>query len=201
LRWSFITSSYFRTFLRISKLRASTFCCAFSSALLIQGWMIASPSLSPSRCSIPSIRSEPKMRIRSSSQRQEEFGGARIALAAGAAAQLIVDAPAFVALGADDEQPAGLPPPSCVGGDLVANGLDRPRARAKRDRSMPLPAPAQPHVQIAAQLDVGAAAGHVGGDGHRARLPGLGDDEGFLLVIAGVQHRVRNSCFFFSSSD
>jgi hypothetical protein len=34
-------------------------------------------------------------------QRQEEFGGAGIALAARTAAQLIVDAPAFMALGAD----------------------------------------------------------------------------------------------------
>ena len=67
LRWSFMTLSNFSRFLRMSKLRASTFCCAFSSALLIQGWTIASPSLRPSFCSMESMRSEPKMRIRSSS--------------------------------------------------------------------------------------------------------------------------------------
>ena len=67
LRWSFITLSNLSRFLRMSKLRASTFCCAFSSALLIQGWTIASPSLRPRFCSIVSMRSEPKMRIRSSS--------------------------------------------------------------------------------------------------------------------------------------
>ena len=67
LRWSFITLSNFRMFLRMSKLRASTFCCAFSSALLIQGWTIASFSFRPSFCSMPSSLSEPKMRIRSSS--------------------------------------------------------------------------------------------------------------------------------------
>ena len=44
------------------------------------------------------------------------------------------------------------------------------------------------HVGVAAELDVGAAAGHVGGDGDRARHAGLGDDEGLLLVEAGVQH-------------
>ena len=44
------------------------------------------------------------------------------------------------------------------------------------------------HVGVAAELDVGAAAGHVGGDGDRARHAGLGDDIGFLLVIAGVEH-------------
>jgi hypothetical protein len=42
LRWSFMTLSYLRMFLRVSKLRASTFCCAFSTARLIQGWTIAS---------------------------------------------------------------------------------------------------------------------------------------------------------------
>ena len=40
-------------------------------------------------------------------QRQEELGAARVALTAGAAAQLVVDAPAFVALGAEHIQPAG----------------------------------------------------------------------------------------------
>ncbi len=46
------------------------------------------------------------MRIRSSLQRQEEFRAARIALAAGAAAQLIVDAAALMPLGADDVEAA-----------------------------------------------------------------------------------------------
>ena len=57
----------------MSKLRASTFFCAFSSALLIQGWMIASSSLRPSFCSMPSMRSEPKMRIRSSCSDRKNF--------------------------------------------------------------------------------------------------------------------------------
>ena len=66
LRWSFMTLSYLRMFLRMSKLRASTFACARSIALLIQGWTMASSSFSPSFDSMPSMRSEPKMRIRSS---------------------------------------------------------------------------------------------------------------------------------------
>src|SRR3546814_2476721 len=41
-------------------------------------------------------------------QREEELGGARVALAAGAAAKLLVDAPTLVALRADDEEAAGL---------------------------------------------------------------------------------------------
>src|SRR5262245_10292390 len=67
LRWSFITLSNLSRFLRMSKLRASTFCCAFSSALLIQECTIASFSLRPSRCSMVSSLSVPKMRMRSSS--------------------------------------------------------------------------------------------------------------------------------------
>ena len=43
------------------------------------------------------------------------------------------------------------------------------------------------HVGIAAELNVGAAAGHVGGDGDGAGHAGLGDDIGLLLVIAGVE--------------
>ena len=73
LRWSFITLSYLSMFLRMSKLRASTFCCAFSSALLIHGWMIASSSLRPSFCSMPSSLFDPKMRIRSSSSDRKNF--------------------------------------------------------------------------------------------------------------------------------
>ena len=53
----------------------------------------------------------------------------------------------------------------------------------------------QPHFQIAAQLDVGAAARHVGGDRYRARRARLGNDLRFLLVITCVQHGVRNALF------
>ena len=47
------------------------------------------------------------MRIRSSSSDRKNFGAPGVALAAGAAAQLVVDAPALVPLGAEHEQPAG----------------------------------------------------------------------------------------------
>ena len=45
-----------------------------------------------------------------------------------------------------------------------------------------------PHLDIAAELDVGAAAGHVGGDGDRPRNARFGDDEGLLLMEAGVEN-------------
>ena len=44
-----------------------------------------------------------------------------------------------------------------------------------------------------AQDDVGAAAGHVGGNGDMAELPGLGHDLRFLFVVLGVQHLVLDA--------
>ena len=75
-------------------------------------------------------------------------------------------------------------------------GADRGGAALALGRVVRSPASscAQAHVEIAAELDVGAAAGHVGGDRHRAGPAGLGDDVGFLLVIARVQHLVRDRC-------
>ena len=43
------------------------------------------------------------------------------------------------------------------------------------------------------ELDVGAAAGHVGRDRDRARLPGARDDLRFALVVLRVQHVVRDA--------
>ena len=44
-----------------------------------------------------------------------------------------------------------------------------------------------------AELNVGAAAGHVGGDGDGAALAGAGDDFGFLLVIFRVEDGVDDA--------
>ena len=120
-------------------------------------------------------------------QRQEELGMARIALAAGAAAQLVVDAPALVPLGAEHEEAAGVERLFLEPRDLLADfiGLWAFLARARVLDFGDLLADA--HVGIAAELNVGAAAGHVGGDGDGAGHAGLGDDEGLLLVVAGVE--------------
>jgi hypothetical protein len=175
LRWSFITSSYFSRFLRMSKLRASTFCCAFSSALLIQGWTIASSSLRPSlvQHAVHAVGAEDAHQV--VLQRQEELRAARVALAAGAAAQLVVDAPALVALGAEHEEAAGLQRLFLQARDFLADLLD-PWRRAPAPSSMS-PSSWRCACRVAAELDVGAAAGHVGGDGDRARHAGLGDDD------------------------
>ena len=51
------------------------------------------------------------------------------------------------------------------------------------------------HVEIAAELNVGAAAGHVCRNRHITRAAGLRDDVGLLLVVARVQHLVRYFLF------
>ena len=45
-------------------------------------------------------------------------------------------------------------------------------------------------LRIAAQQNIGAAAGHVGGDGHHPQPPGLGHNLRLALVELGVQHHV-----------
>ena len=49
--------------------------------------------------------------------------------------------------------------------------------------------------QLAAQLDVNAAPGHVGGDGDGPKGARPGDDLRFFGVLAGVQHLVRDAAF------
>ena len=44
-----------------------------------------------------------------------------------------------------------------------------------------------------AELDVGAAAGHVRGDRDFARLPGVGHDLRFFLDLVGVEHLVLDA--------
>ena len=89
-------------------------------------------------------------------QRQIEAGGTGVALTTGAAAQLIVDAAAFMAFRTENVQAAEF-------------------------------------LHALAEHDVGAAAGHVGGDGHMSLLTGLRHDGRFLGVMLGVQHAVRHA--------
>ena len=125
-RCSFMTSSYSRTRLRIRKFCSSTFFWAFSICLrqhlrldrlllaVVVGRAEAVEDL------VDPIAGEQADEVVLGGE--EEARLARVALAAGAAAQLVVDPPRLVALGAADEQAAGL-------ADLLALGLARaPRA-------------------------------------------------------------------------
>ena len=51
------------------------------------------------------------------------------------------------------------------------------------------------HLDVAAKLNIGAAPGHVRGDGHRPELAGIGNDLGFLFVLTGVEHVMRHALF------
>ncbi len=133
-------------------------------------------------------------------QRQIEARLARVALPAGATAQLVVDAPRLVALGAQHVQAAGL---DHLGGLLAGLLLDQgqllvPGGLVLLGRLHRIQAAfAQPlvgeEVDVAAQHDVGAAAGHVGGDGDAAAAARHRDDARLLLVVLGVEHVVRDA--------
>jgi hypothetical protein len=56
-------------------------------------------------------------------------------------------------------------------------------------------------LDVAAEHDVGAAAGHVGGDGDRRRAAGLRDDLGLALVLLGVEHLVRRCRLLAAAPD
>src|SRR3954452_24506913 len=132
--------------------------------------------------------------------RDVEERRARVALPARAAAQLVVDPARLVALGAEDEEPTGLE-------HLLAVGLDLPLDA--REEVVPLLVVVlgalfqaelgKRHVGavlgVAAQLDVDAAAGHVGRDRDRARLARLGHDLALALGVLGlrVQNRVLDA--------
>ena len=96
-------------------------------------------------------------------QADQEHGGTGIALASGAAPQLIIDPAALVLVGADDVQ------------------------ASQRDHLFAV------YRRIAAQQDVGAASGHVGGDGDGPQRARLRYDLGFLPVVAGVQDPVGDA--------
>ena len=124
-------------------------------------------------------------------QGQEELRPARVALPAGAPAQLVVDATAFVPLGPDDVEPAGVDRLLFESRDLGADrGLLRLSRLLRRSRVDFL---LDPHLDIAAELNVGAATGHIGRNRNRPRNAGLRDDERLLLMVAGVQNRESSS--------
>ena len=135
-------------------------------------------------------------------EREIEAAFARVALTAGAAAELVVDAAGLVALGAEDEETAGgFDFFALVGADLfplveassscfVVLGFSLRRvASVLSGADFVL----GQELGVAAEQDVGSAAGHVGGDRDGALASGLGDDLGFALVLFGVQDVVLDA--------
>ena len=193
----------------MSKLWASTFFCAPSMAFVSQRCSMTSPSFIPIIFMSPWIRSDPKMRMRSSSRDRKKIEEPGVALPAGAAAELVVDAARLVALGADDVEPAeadhllvllrGL---RLELGDALLEA-PRPLGPAREEGRLLLALHGQVglgphlvlrhHLGVAAEDDVGAAAGHVGGDGDAALAAGLRDDLGLPLVVLRVEDVVRHA--------
>ena len=171
----------------MSKLRASTFCLRPLDRLVDPGMddRLVLLQAELGQHAVHAVGAEDAHQV--VLERQEELRAAGIALAAGAAAQLVVDAAAFVALGAEHVEAAG-------GERLLLEarrsrrGSPLLRVALRASPSMSGELALDAHLGVAAELDVGAAAGHVGGDGDRAGHAGLGDDIGLLLVEAGVQH-------------
>ncbi len=195
------TSSYLRTFLRISKFCCSTWVCALRMALVTIFASIGTSSGSLSRFMIDSTHRavEPAHQVVAEGEVEPRL--ARVALTAGPAAQLVVDAAGLVPLGAQHVEPAGLarpprprprPAPSAAATALVPGRLvllaasppgSSPRARSSRSaRNSGLP-PSMMSVPRPAMLVATVTAPGV---------PGLRDDRGLALVLLGVEHLVRD---------
>ena len=130
-------------------------------------------------------------------ERQVEAALARVALAARATAELVVDAAALVALGAEHVEAAELADLVALVVALLAE-LARRAPRSAAGSSSGVDAlgeqlAAREALGVAAEEDVDAATGHVGGDGDRVRPAGLRDDVRLPLVLLGVEHRVRDA--------
>ena len=127
-------------------------------------------------------------------ERQVELGLARIALTAGAAAQLVVDTTGLMALGADDGQATGGKHALALGlASLLGLGvklLELLGRHVLHGQALVLQALAHQLVGVAAQQDVGTTAGHVGGDGHGAIATSLGHDMGLAFMVLGVEDLV-----------
>ena len=119
-------------------------------------------------------------------ERQEKFGGARVALTSGTATKLVIDASAFVTLGTDDIKPASLQNLFLRPFDLGPESLDLCRVRIVTQFQR------NPHIGIATKLNVGTAARHIGRNRYRSGLTSLGDNCGLLLVEASIQDLMIN---------
>src|SRR5688572_28992192 len=130
-------------------------------------------------------------------ERQVEARRTRIALAAGAATQLVVDAARVVAFRADDVQAARFDDADVL---LLGQRLGLGQRRRVgllvhlgRVEALLVEGLRRQAGGVAAEQDVRAAAGHVRGDRHGTGAPGLRDDARLLLVELGVEGLVLDA--------
>ena len=144
----------------------------------------------PSFSIMGAMRSEPKRRITSSSRLMKNCVEPGSPWRPARAAQLVVDAAALVALGADDVQAAQRHDALVLGVGLLFEALVEVAVAPARVQHHLIDVfvvaggrlddfvgvvflthgAAGQKVRVAAQQNVGAAAGHVGGDGHGAHV-------------------------------
>ena len=200
VRCLFSTSSYLRTFLRISKFCCSTWVCALRMALVTMPASIGTSSGRRNRFMIDSTMPAVEPAHQLVAQGQVEPRLARVALPAGAAAQLVVDAPRLVPLGAQHVQPARLADLLGLGGDLLAHLARRRRPRPPRTPrgSPPGPGP-RPRSSTSARnsglppsmMSVPRPAMLVATVTAPAR-PACATIVRLALVLLGVEHLVRH---------
>ena len=121
-----------------------------------------------------------------------EARGTRVALPARTPAELIVDAPRIVPFGPEHVKTSCRPDFLVVVAPILQLLGQIPLVRLSFRLSAGFLG--GPVLGIPAELDIGAASRHVGGDGNGPRGPGFGDDQGFPGVVLGVEHLVTDAC-------
>ena len=138
-------------------------------------------------------------------QGQIEAGAAGVSLPAGAPSQLVVDPPRFMPLRPDDMQAAQRHHLRVFfrHGRLKARRGFLPLLRrgAFRRNALLAQVVSGKELRVAAEQDIGAAPGHVGGNGNGALPSGLGHDLRFLGVILGVQHHMLDPGFLQQAAE
>ena len=176
----------------MSKLRPSTFFWAFSIARLIMRCSIASPSWRPRRSIQGLMRSEPKMRSRSSSRERKNW------LEPGSPwrperprSWLSMRRLSWRSV------PRMWSPPAATTCVALARRRSRSNSRELQQVLGVVAVAAalgeRQELGVAAEHDVGAAARHVGRDRDGAVAAGLGHDLGLALVLLRVQHLVADA--------
>ena len=132
-------------------------------------------------------------------QRQVETAGAGVALASGAAAQLVVHAARLVTFGADDMQAAAGDHLFVDRFPLGAQLLD-PLFFDCRIQTIVHAHQFDGFLHVAAQHDIRTAARHVGGDGYHLGTSRLRHNLRFARMLLGVQDLMRQF-FFFQQPD
>ena len=138
-------------------------------------------------------------------QGQIESGATGVSFPAGAPSQLVVNPPRFMPLRPDDMQAAQRHHLRVffLHGRLIAHSGLLPLLRRGAFRSNALLAQvvSGKELHVAAEQNIGAAPGHISGNGHGSLPSGLGHDFRFLGVILGVQHHMLDSGFLQQAAE